>query len=108
MKSDLNEVNCIHRKKLKENTIKSEHWIFPKGAMDNLLFPCCKICRLHLYPRKKRVTFKNISTMSDLHTFAGKYKSRSFRSLPNYDFLNFFPLIESLFRFLFGNLIAKF
>ena len=47
-------------------------------------------------------------TMSDLHTFAGKYKSRSFRSLPNYDFLNFFPLIESLFRFLFGNLIAKF
>lgn len=63
MKSDLNEVNCIHRKKLKENTVKSEHWIFPKGAMDNLLFPCCKICRLHLYPRKKRVTFKNISTV---------------------------------------------
>lgn len=65
MRSDLNKVNCIHRKKkkLKENTIKSEHWIFPKGAMDNLLFPCCKICRLHLYPRKKRVTFKNISTM---------------------------------------------
>lgn len=62
MKSDLNDVNCIHRKKLKENTIKSEHWIFPKGSMDNLLFPWCKICRLHLYLRK-RVTFKNISTM---------------------------------------------
>lgn len=54
------------QKNLKGNIIKSEHWIFPKGAMGNLLFPCCEMCIIHFYPRKK-VNFLNLSALCEDH-----------------------------------------